>query len=170
MANEPVSDRVWPTELAAVWFAANFFYQASFKRQKEFIGWVFKRPDGTFGISEPNVGTFERAKPPEGGVPEDADVVAVWHTHIPLTVTRMGKVFGLLSEALGAMTTGSFEDFSEDDRDMARDFTEVGLKKAGHRVPIYLITATRIKRFTPGLKREEKSWAKEPPGRMSQRW
>jgi hypothetical protein len=157
------------TELAAVWFAANFYYESSVRRRKEYIGVVFRKPNGKFGITVRGDGTFAGCKVSVFDVPDGTIPVAVWHTHLPMTLlgkTIIAKLLGEAFEEFSELVGASFEDFSDRDKKLARDNTRRSVLSGGGVIRIYLATDTLIKRFTPGSEHPEKIWHKQPPGRM----
>jgi hypothetical protein len=171
-----VNPREFDTELAAVWFAANYYYEASFKRIREYAGIVFKKPNGKHGLTIRRDGRFDRIEIRFEDVPPGCDTRAVWHTHLPhsrLVEDKMFKFFLMFAEALEhKYFNGGLENFSGASGGDRGDIplAEAATRAFKHPVSIYLITATLIKRYTPGLKTPEKEWRKEPPGRMKQIW
>lgn len=158
-----------PTELAAAWYAANYYYKASFLKRKEYAGWIFKKPNGKFGLTVRVGSGFDRAAAIVEDVPQDRGGVptAIWHTHLPydaLAEEDIAKIFARALDELGGVFGVGWEDFSAQDIKLSRAWTEVGLKKLGRKISIYLVTATLIKRFTPGASPQIKSWPKDPPG------
>ena len=168
-----VNPHEFNTELHAVWYAANYYYQASFNRRAEYSGIVFKKPNGKYGITIRRDGKFHQSKIHMEDVPDGVDPRAIWHTHLPytrLTDHDGMKILGLLAESVSGLLGASFEDFSSADRGLAERGTKAALKQLGHRFSIYLVTATLIKRYTPGAKTPEKEWPKAPPSKMKTIW
>lgn len=168
-----INPREFDTELQAVWFAANYYYEASFRRRKEYSGVVFQKPNGKFSLTIRRDGQFHQSKVRIDDAPADGDLRAIWHTHIPYTQLSNNddiKIIALALESIEDLLGGGFENFSTADKRMAEDLTQQSLKIVRRRFPIYLITASVIKRYTPGAKTPEKTWSKEPPGKMKKIW
>jgi len=152
------------TELEAVWYAANYYYKTSYQRGREYIGVVFREPNGRFGITVRGDGVCFQTKVRVGDVPNGTKPTAVWHTHIPSTACATsfeGKVFMLL------LTSFDFDwdEFSGDDRALSDNASKISIKRWGHRIPIYLVTATMIKRYR-GNNLPDKVWHKDAPSQM----
>jgi hypothetical protein len=162
-----VNSERFPTELAAVWYAANYYYQSSYKRGREYIGSVFRQADGKYGVTVRSDGGFAQSTIRIGDVPRGAIPTAVWHTHIPSSA--MAKTtFGQILMAI--LTTGDadWDQFSDADRDMVDKASEVSREVWGQPISMYLCTATVIRRYRPGLAQPDKSWDKDPPSKF--RW
>lgn len=170
MRNPHVNARECPTELAAVWYAANFYYQASYNRAIEYGGIVFKWPNGKFGVTVRR-GAFTHTQIHWEDQPEDAETAAIWHTHIPLTragSTPLRRDALELFEFFSSVFEAGYEDFSPEDKALAEEATKAMQRISGtrQRIPIYLVTATVIKRYTPGATPPITEWSKKPPSRM----
>jgi len=167
-----INSEVFDTELAAVWYAANYYYESSFRRQREYIGVIFRKPDNLYGLTVRRGEAFDHSKIRVWDVPAGTVPTAVWHTHLPLWASGTpGKVDlgGLFSEFVSELLGAGYQDFSDADRGIADDHSRLSRRLHGHTISIYLVTAELIKRYRPGLRHPEKSWAKEPPGRMRSR-
>lgn len=167
-----VHPREFDTELEAVWFSANYYYKESYVRGGESTGVVFWDPARekfrtTFRLD----GSWRSAAVRWRDVPKGHGFVitSAWHTHVPGTRFCQIKDNGAALAACLAfsLTDGllrEFESFSGEDRTLANDAT----RKTGRTISFYLITATLIKRFTPG--KPDKTWNKEIPSRMRGVW
>jgi hypothetical protein len=177
-----INDGEWDTELAAVWYAANFYYGASAKRRIEYAGIVFRKQNGKYGITVRNgfrdkngkirSNEFDGALVRFRDTPGGAVPVAVWHTHLPETL-RVGPVAGGILELFGELLGGidedlgmSYQHFSGKDRDIADNATKQSLRLWGSRISIYLVTADMIKRYRPGVKKPIEFWHKKPPAHL----
>src|SRR5215212_10175514 len=89
MDDRGVNDHEENTELAAVWYAANYYYEASLENQREYGGAVFRRPTGRYSVTI-RKGDFERLnfKNVTQDVPAGCETVALWHTHLPETARK----------------------------------------------------------------------------------
>src|SRR5262249_28751835 len=67
-----VNSERFSTELAAVWYAANYYYQSSYKRGREYIGSVFRQADGKYGVTVRSDGGFAQSTIRIGDVPRGA--------------------------------------------------------------------------------------------------
>lgn len=74
------------SELAAVWYAANYCYKVSFTRRVEYVGWVFQRPNGTFGVTVRS-GFWKTSIPVIS-----TSIVLRWHQHELAGVLLCGEV------------------------------------------------------------------------------
>jgi hypothetical protein len=158
-----VNSERFPSELGAVWYAANFYYEASLRRTVEYCGVVFRdNKSGQFGI------TVRRGHDPGKvtiipDVPASTIPVAVWHTHLPAAKSShypaANVLYSYIYEAMYGVTLE--EVFSDADKDLSKDWS----KKFSRPIPIYLVTGTVIKRFNPtgGLNGR---WQKDLPSRM----
>ena len=159
-----VNSERFASELAAVWYAANFYYAVSQRHGREYIGVVFRTPAGKYGFTVRGDGGFLGAKVRIADVPVGTVPTAVWHTHIKVPPTESIEV-QVLMNLLTAFDLG-YDQFSGTDRNLADRATAYSLRKYGHPISIYLATATVIRRYRPGSGRPEQSWGKEPPGQM----
>lgn len=159
-----INSEKFDTELAAVWYAANYYYQASYRRGREYIGVVFREPSGKFGITVRGDGGFAGSKVRIGDVPRGAIPTAVWHTHIPSTAGNISAAGQVLMLLLTSFDMG-WDEFSDNDKKLSDDASKISLRLWGHRIPIYLVTATMIKRYR-GTDLPDKVWPKDPPSRM----
>jgi hypothetical protein len=169
-----VHPREFDTELEAVWFSANYFYKESYVRGGESTGVVFWDPvREKFRITYRMDGGYGGARIRWRDVPKGHGFVirAAWHTHIPgsrfcQVKGKMGGehmvlcLWGLLSDSW----LGEYKSFSGADREIADGKTA----QTGRTIPIYLITADMIKRYTPG--KPEKMWKKDIPSKMVGIW
>ena len=157
-----VNTERFDTELAAVWYAANYYYETSLHRRREYCGVVFREQSGRVGITVRSDGTASHAtvRPdvPVGSIP-----IAVWHTHLPAAMSGENPGLNYLySVAYKALLGVKLEEeFSDNDKNFARTWT----RKFGRSIPIYLVTATVIKRYG-GMDGAEGVWAKDLPSRM----
>ena len=161
-----VNSERFDTELAAVWYAANYYYEVSERSGREYIGVVFRDGSNKFGITVRGDGGFTSSTVRIGDVPTGTVPTAVWHTHpaVPSTASLGSKI------VLGLLGVGLLDDdFSSADIALADRATVASRRLFGHPISIYLATATVIKRYRPGLANPEKTWGKEPPARMSAR-
>jgi hypothetical protein len=148
----------FPTELAAVWYAANYYYGASFNSDHEYTGVVFRVPGEvpSYGITVRSDGTFAHSWNRVSDVPSGTIPVAVWHTHLPADAGPGSADGKLLRWFLTGFDFG-WDEFSGDD-EKASDKESAN---RGYRLPWYLITDTVIKRYSgPG---QYKNWPKAPP-------
>ncbi len=177
-----VNDSEWSTELEAVWYAANFYYGVSQRKTIEYGGIVFLKPNGKYGLTVRNgyldkagkfhSNAFDGSMIRFGDTPQGATPVAVWHTHLPETL-RAGNLLGTLLELAGAMLGAvderlgmSYQHFSDADRGIAENASKISTKGGGPQIPIYLVTATLIKRYSPMSPKPFKEWPKDPPGNL----
>lgn len=158
-----INSERFDTELAAVWFAANYYYESSLRRTSEYCGIVFRESaSGQFGITVRTEGKSDRTSiVPD--CPESSEIVAIWHTHLPAAVTGEHPGLNYLYSVLVKATTGAQLDelFSENDTTLSASWST----KFGREIPIYLVTATVIKRYRSGTQ-SEKLWKKEAPSRL----
>jgi hypothetical protein len=155
-----VNSERFDTELAAVWYAANYYYQTSYLRKREYTGVVFQ--DGEkFGITVRGDGTSSHAYP-TADVPSGTIPMAIWHTHLPASMSgeypALNQLYALLLKEL----TGEIleHQVSKDDHNTWVLWT----RKFGRLIPVYLVTAKIIKRYSGP--NQEKVWVKDPPSRM----
>lgn len=166
MGTARVNSERFDTELAAVWYAANYYYETSYRRHREYIGVVFREPSGRYGLTVRGDGGFHQSKVRIGDVPAGAIPVAVWHTHLPSTAASDS----LAGQALMFLLSGfdlDWDEFSTEDRVLSDNASKISRKLWGHRIPIYLITGTVIKRYR-GPSLPDKVWPKKLPARMAQ--
>jgi hypothetical protein len=150
-----VNSERFDAELAAVWYAANQYYTASFRGAREYIGVVFKDAAGQYGITVRGDGNYFHSKVRIGDVPKKTTPVAVWHTHVNSSAFEdpAAQVIASLISSFDM----DWDEFSGDDTALA-DNTTKALQRS---FPIYLVTPTVIRRYRPGS--EVKSWPKDPP-------
>jgi hypothetical protein len=162
-----VNPREFKTELEAVWFAANYYFAASFKARSEFGGVVFRKPNGKFGITIRTDGVIDHIDPRLEDVPGDCETMALWHTHLPIPRLRRplkDQATARTVERIDTLIGTGQNNFSGDDKALADAATEAMKKITGDKnavVPAYLVTDKLIKRYTPDV--GEESWDKEPP-------
>lgn len=166
-----INSERFDTELAAVWYAANYYYESSFRRAREYIGVVFRQADGKYGITVRNLdenSTWRGSAVRIGDVPRGTVPMACWHTHVPCDagdskhgISGSTKFLRCIASSLDL----AWDEFSSADYSLSDENSKKTLKIWGHRFPIYLITATEIKRYR-GTAFPEKSWKKDPPSRM----
>ena len=161
------------SELAAVWYAANYYYKVSFTRRVEYVGWVFKRANGSYGITVREGLGFDSAEARVEDVPQYLGAIptAIWHTHLPFdALARDGdlKVIARGIDDLASEFGMGWRNFSGKDIKLSRAWTEVALKKIGRKISIYLVTDTLIKRFTPDGNPQIKSWPKKAPSHFKE--
>jgi len=160
-----INSERFDTELAAVWFAANYYYESSFKRGCEYIGVVFQESNRKFGVTVSDLYRgFGGSKVLVRDVPRGTNPMAVWHTHIPCFAGSVSKDAQVLRCVLTSFDLG-WDEFSGADTDI----THVQSKISKRPIPIYLITATTIKRYTGPRGDQLKVWSKEAPSRMRSR-
>ena len=160
------------TELAAVWFAANFYYKESYMRGGETTGVLFKKPNDKYSFTFRMDGGFGTSLVRWSDVPKNQGFVitAAWHTHVPGTRAcqikdgGMGAAIACLAFTLTDTILRENESFSGKDRKLADDATKITRRN----IAFYLITADLIKRYTPG--KPEKSWKKDIPSKMAGIW
>src|SRR5947207_3107218 len=88
-------DHVADTELGAVWYAANQYYESSFIAGVEYVGLVFKRSDGKYVVTAHRGNSLFDCEVPPDQVP-GANPVAIWHSHVPLArIDDSGELDGL---------------------------------------------------------------------------
>jgi len=157
-----VNSERFDTQLEAVWYAANYYYQASYLRKREYTGVVFQ--DGEkFGLTVRGDGTSSHAHP-TADVPLGTIPMAIWHTHLPASMSgeypALNQLYALLLKAL----TGEIleHSFSPNDKNTFVLWT----LKFGRPIPVYLVTAHIIKRYTGPKPQQDKMWLKDPPSRM----
>jgi hypothetical protein len=156
-------DYVADTELGAVWYAANQYYAASLRAGVEYVGVVFRRPDGKYVVTAHRGNSLFDCEVPPDRVP-GCEPVALWHTHIPLSrIDDSGELDGVAqaAEAVRTLFGGGMNDFSSADRGVADELT----KRAQYPFSVYLITLMLIKRYTPG--KPDVQWSKDPPARLA---
>jgi Domain of unknown function (DUF4329) len=162
MAIEPDA-HVAEAELGAVWYAANQYYEASFKNAVEYVGIVFKRPDGKYVVTAHRGNSQFHCQVPNDKFPGFTPT-AVWHTHVPLHVADpSGEAKGFLDfieSASAVLFGGGRFNLSGPDKEVADILTE----RLGWPFAVYAVTMTTIKRYRPGS--GEKEWVKDPPSRM----
>jgi hypothetical protein len=170
MYNDIMVPGEFETELATVWFCANYYYQASFNARREYNGVVFKQPSGKFGSTIRRDGTFSESRVRATDAPPGSDIVAAWHTHLPYTALGQ-KIQGKISagdvlEALSTASGAGYEGFSDADKKLAETGDENAKKIFGHGFAYYLVTATLIRRYAPSRSPDYKDWPKDPPSKM----
>jgi len=167
MDGRGVNDHESDTELGAAWYAANYYYEASFRAGREYGGLVFRRPNGKYSVTI-RKGTWDSLnfKHALADMPADCVAVAMWHTHLPGSAARNvsegTRTFLVVGDLLGDIFGMGYDDFSDGDMDLARRATAA----RNHNFPIYLATATVIKRFSPRAKDQIQVWKKPPPSGM----
>jgi hypothetical protein len=167
-----VNARRFDTELAAVWYAANYYYEASWNRGREYIGVVFYDPSANssdrYGITVRGDGGVIGSKVRVGDVPRGTIPRAVWHTHISTRagVHDLGTL--LITSLIDLVEDLELDQFSPADRGLSDSASQISVKRWGHRIPIYLATATVIKRYSHP-KWPEKVWHKAQPSHMKSR-
>lgn len=159
-----INSERFDTELAAVWYAANFYYETSYRRHREYIGVVFREPSGRLGLTVRGDGGFHQSKVRIGDVPTGAIPVAVWHTHLPSAAASDSLTGQILMLLLSSFDLG-WDEFSGYDKDLSNNASKVSLARWGHRIPIYLVTGTQIKRYR-GSNLPDKVWQKDLPAHM----
>jgi hypothetical protein len=171
MSNGIMVPGEFETELATVWFCANYYYQASYKARREYCGVVFKQPSGKFGSTIRRDGNFSESRIRTTDVPLRGgnDIVAAWHTHLPYTALGQkveGKLGGDILEIISAALGASYEDFSSADKRLAQTADQKAKEIFGHGFAFYLVTATLIRRYAPSRSPDYKAWPKDPPSKM----
>lgn len=158
-----VNSERFDTELAAVWYAANYYYEASYRRRAEYCGIVFRERNGKIGITVRSDGDSAHASViPD--VPAGSTPIAVWHTHLPASVSGNHPATNYLFSLFYKAMTGSSmdEEFSPADLGLT---PQSWVHKFKQKIPIYLVTATVIKRHGVNSKMNG-VWSKEPPSHM----
>ena len=167
-----VNPKEFDTELAAVWYAANYYYKESYLRGGETTGVLFKKPNGKYSFTVRQDGGYLTSLVRWRDVPKGQGFVitAAWHTHIPGSRVCQAKgdpvAVGLacIFFSLGDKLIEEFRSFSDKDRILANKKSD----ETGRDISFYLITADMIKRYTPGI--PEKRWNKDIPSRMIGIW
>jgi hypothetical protein len=168
MDGRGVNDHESDTELAAVWHAANYYYEASYRAGREYGGLVFRRPNGRFSVTI-RKGTFDALnfKDATKDLPPACTPVAFWHTHLPGSaakdVSEGTRTLLGLGDVLGDLFGMGYDDFSDNDMRLAVKATA----NIRRNFPIYLVTETVIKRFSPRRSELIQVWRKPPPARMA---
>lgn len=160
-----INSERFDTELAAVWYAANYYYETSFRRHREYIGVVFREPGERYGLTVRGDGGFHQSKVRIGDVPAGSIPMAVWHTHLPSSAASDSLGGQLLMFILSSFDLG-WDEFSTEDMTLSDNASKVSLARWGHRIPIYLITGTQIKRYR-GRNIPDKVWSKALPAHMA---
>ena len=115
-----VNSERFDTELAAVWYAANYYYEASCRRQREYTGVVFSEGQ-KFGTTVRSDGTKSHAYP-TADVPSGTFPVAIWHTHLPASMSSeypgLNSLYKLLLKEVFGETLEHM--FSTNDRTPSR--------------------------------------------------
>ena len=161
-----INSERFETELEAVWYAANYYYEASYRRMREYGGVVFREGE-KFGITV-RIGMASRAGVASGiritpDVPPRTMAKAIWHTHLPASMSGDTPGLNALYARLLKELTGEIleHQYSPDDQNTQAAWT----RDFGRVIPIYLVTANIIERYVgPGPIRGV--WAKDPPSRM----
>ena len=150
-------------------------------RGVEYAGWVVKRPNGKYSVTVRRDGTFWASIIDNDDIPQGMEAAAIWHTHLPLVRLAVkkdadGKLYydKDLGEALKVVEgfadlfRAGHKHFSGADKHVAAAYTAL-LKRGRGQIPIYLATATLIRRYKPRShgKNPENQWAKELPSRMA---
>jgi Domain of unknown function (DUF4329) len=161
-----INSERFDTELAAVWYAANYYYESSDHRDREYIGVVFREPNWKFGLTVRGDGSHSESKVRIGDVPLGTVPTAVWHTHLPASAGNASDAAKLITWIISSFDLG-WDEFSGNDTKLSNDASTVSLKRWGHRIPIYLVTATVIKKYR-GPHLAERVWSKPAPSRMRQ--
>jgi hypothetical protein len=156
------------TELAAVWYAANYYYEASYDEGCEWGGAVFKRSNAKFSLTL-RKGSFGHLdfKDIEKDVPDGAVLRALWHTHLPADAMRGNDLLLGVNYLVTDLLFG-YDDFSTG-ADGDTGLAERTSAKLERNVPFYLVTATVIKRFSPLKTELNQTWHKPMPPRMAKR-
>jgi hypothetical protein len=161
-----VNSERFDTELAAVWYAANYYYETSYRGDREYIGVVFREPNWKFGLTVRGDGAHSESKARIGDVPPGTVPTAVWHTHLPASAGNASDAAKLITLILSTFDLG-WDEFSGNDTTLSDDASKVSLTRWGHRIPIYLVTAAVIKKYR-GPHLTERVWSKPAPSRMRQ--
>lgn len=159
-----INSERFDTELAAVWYAANYYYETSYRRDREYIGVVFREPNWKFGLTVRGDGSHSESKVRIGDIPLGTIPTAVWHTHLPASAGNASDAAKLITWIISSFDLG-WDEFSGNDTKLSDDASKVGLTRWGHRIPIYLVTATMIKKYR-GPHLAERVWSKPAPSRM----
>src|SRR5262249_11192949 len=163
MRDRRVNPHESTTELAAVWYAANYYYQASYTEGCEWGGAVFQRPSTNFSLTlrKGIFGKLDFAYIDED-VPAGARICALWHTHLPVEAMKRGSLLEVVNYGLTDILFG-YDFFSTDDEKLATKQSTVRKRN----FPFYLVTATVIKRFSPFKAGPAQIWQKPRPARMA---
>lgn len=157
-----------PTELAAAWYAANYYYEASWRSAREYGGLIFRRPNGNFSVTI-RKGRFDALGWQGIGkdMPSGCRPMAYWHTHLPAEAAKNLSVSEQLvlaiSDLFGEYLGSGYEDLSGTDIEAAENAAKV----LGYPFAIYMATATVIKRYTTGRVNQPQVWKKDPPSGMA---
>jgi hypothetical protein len=166
-----VNPKEFDTQLAAVWFAANYYYKESYLRGGETTGVLFKRPNGKHSFTVRQEGGFKSAAVKWSDVPKNQgfEITGAWHTHIPgsrfCQLNSVGAGIACVAFTLTDSLLGEFRTFSPEDR---TDVADRATRVLGRPIPFYLLTADMIKRYTPG--QPDKTWRKAIPSKMEGLW
>ncbi len=167
-----VDPHEFDTELAAVWYAANYYFETSYNARREFGGIVFRKPSGKYGLTIQRDGTADAIRYRGELAPPDAVAVAFWHTHVPK--------HPLYEAALTLLEGKSWRDLSGDPDDPDDESEDIGLirrlskraRKMGYAhqmLSIYVVTDIQIQRYTPNARKPLATWAKSPPSHFARR-
>jgi hypothetical protein len=161
-----INSERFDTELAAVWYAANYYDESSYHRDREYIGVVFREPNWKFGLTVRGDGSHSESKVRIGDVPLGTVPTAVWHTHLPASAGNASDAAKLITWIISSFDLG-WDEFSAKDTTLSNDASTGSLERWGQRIPIYLVTATVIKKYR-GPHLAERVWSKPAPSRMRQ--
>ena len=162
-----INSERFDTELAAVWYAANYYYETSYRRDREYIGVVFREESGKYGLTVRGDGAHAESKVRIGDVPLGTIPTAVWHTHLPSSAGSASDIAKAIMLIISSFDLG-WDEFSDNDTKLSDGASRVSLARWGHRIPIYLVTAAVIKRYR-GPHLNDQVWSKPAPGRMRRR-
>lgn len=160
-----VNSERFDSELAAVWYAANYYYETSHRRDREYIGVVFREPNWKFGLTVRGDGSHAESTVRIGDVPQGTIPTAVWHTHLPASGGSASDAAELITWIVSSFDLG-WDESSGSDTQLSDDASKLSLKRRrGHRIPIYLVTSTVIKKYR-GPDLAERVWSKPASSRM----
>jgi hypothetical protein len=141
-----INSERFDTELAAVWYAANYYYETSYRRDREYIGVVFREPNWKFGLTVRGDGSHSESKVRIGDIPLGTIPTAVWHTHLPASAGNASDAAKLITWIISSFDLG-WDEFSGNDTKLSDDASKVGLTRWAHLIPFYLVTQTFIKMY-----------------------
>ena len=115
-----ISSERFDTELAAVWYAANYYYETSYRRDREYIGVVFRDENWKFGLTVRGDGSHSESKIRIGDVPLGTIPTAVWHTHLPASAGNASDAAKIITWIISSFDLG-WDEFSGNDTKLSDD-------------------------------------------------
>src|SRR5262245_26897509 len=160
-----ISSERFDTELAVVWYAANYYYETSYRLDREYIGVVFRESNWKFGLTVRGDGSHAESKVRVADVPLGTIPTAVWCTHLTASACTASDVAKAITW-ISSFDLG-WDESSDDNTKLSDGASKVSFRSWGRRIPIYLVTATVIKKYR-GPHLAERVWSKPAPSRMLQ--